>query len=304
MTGSRRKSLAWCCSITFLLLAVSLTVNAQSPTGVRSIAWTPRALAVGSPCLFEVQLDGAALGVKGQWMGEELVFSRGATPSTWYALAGVDVEGTPGQQQLALEIALSRGGSIAATRAIDVLPSTYKTMALQVPSKFVEPDAATLARIAAEKQIKDAAFEHQMELVAWRGDFVPPAHAPTTETFGTRRVFNGETASIHRGLDFRARTGTPVAAANSGVVVLAQNLFYEGGFVVIDHGQHFMTIYMHLSRIDVEVGQRVSKGQRIGLSGATGRVTGPHVHFAVRWQGAYLDPAKLLVMKLPVLAPK
>ena len=132
---------------------------------------------------------------------------------------------------------------------------------------------------------------------------MPPVHALTTETFGTRRVFNGETASIHRGLDFRARTGTPVAAANSGVVVLAQKLFYEGGYVVIDHGQQFTTMYMHLSKIDVDVGEQVSKGQQIGLSGATGRVTGPHLHFAARWQGAYLDPAILLQLDLSKLAP-
>jgi murein DD-endopeptidase MepM/ murein hydrolase activator NlpD len=304
MTGSRRKSHWWCCSLALPLLTLALTVQAQRPTVVSGVAWAPRALAVGSPCLFTVELDGAALSVVGHWMGQELVFSRGATPNAWYALAGVDVEGEPGQRQLSLEIALPRGSSLNATRMINVLPSTYKTLALHVPSKYVEPDAAMLARIAAEKEIKDAAFAHAMEQVAWRGDFVLPVHAATTETFGTRRVFNGETASIHRGLDFRAHTGTPVAAANSGVVVLAQNLFYEGGFVVIDHGQHFMTMYMHLSEIGVAAGEHVSKGQRIGLSGATGRVTGPHLHFAVRWQGAYLDPAKLFVMKLPDPASK
>jgi murein DD-endopeptidase MepM/ murein hydrolase activator NlpD len=99
-------------------------------------------------------------------------------------------------------------------------------------------------------------------------------------------------------MDCRAASGTPVHAANSGMVVLAAPLYYEGNCVVIDHGLGLFTISMHLSRIDVHEGERVVKGQRLGLSGATGRVTGPHLHWAVRWQGAYLDPAKLLRMTL------
>jgi murein DD-endopeptidase MepM/ murein hydrolase activator NlpD len=111
-------------------------------------------------------------------------------------------------------------------------------------------------------------------------------------------MFNGKLASIHKGMDFRAASGTQVRAGNSGVVVLARPLYYEGNCVVIDHGQGLFTISMHLSRIDVQEGQRVATGERLGLSGATGRVTGPHLHWAVRWQGAYLDPAKVLRLDL------
>jgi murein DD-endopeptidase MepM/ murein hydrolase activator NlpD len=99
-------------------------------------------------------------------------------------------------------------------------------------------------------------------------------------------------------MDFRAATGTPVKAGNSGVVVLARPLYYEGNFVVIDHGLGLYTQSMHLSRIDVQEGQRVATGDLLGLSGATGRVTGPHLHWAIRWQDTYLDPAKLLRLDL------
>ena len=99
-------------------------------------------------------------------------------------------------------------------------------------------------------------------------------------------------------MDFRAAPGTPVRAGNSGVVVLAQPLYYEGNCVVIDHGLGLFTISMHLSRIDVHEGEHVITGQLLGLSGATGRVTGPHLHWAVRWQNAYLDPAKMLRLDL------
>jgi murein DD-endopeptidase MepM/ murein hydrolase activator NlpD len=120
-----------------------------------------------------------------------------------------------------------------------------------------------------------------------------------TDSFGTRRMFNGQLASIHRGTDFHAPSGTPVLAANDGEVIIAQGMFYEGNLVVVDHGQQFTTLYMHLSKIEVHVGDRVTKGQRLGLSGATGRVTGPHLHLSVRWQGEWVDPVVLLRLKLP-----
>ena len=155
-----------------------------------------------------------------------------------------------------------------------------------------------LARIKTEVELKSKVFAASAEQPLWSGDFRAPVHAPPTDSFGTRRTFNGELASIHEGMDFRAATGTPVRAGNSGVVVLARPLYYEGNCVVIDHGLGLFTISMHLSRIDVHESEHVSLGKRIGLSGATGRVTGPHLHWAVRWQNAYLDPAKLLRMDL------
>jgi murein DD-endopeptidase MepM/ murein hydrolase activator NlpD len=132
----------------------------------------------------------------------------------------------------------------------------------------------------------------------WAASFRAPVTAAPTDSFGTRRIFNGKLASIHKGMDFRAATGTPVRAGNSGVVVLARPLYYEGNCVIIDHGLGLFTLSMHLSRIKVREGQRVLTGDRLGLSGATGRVTGPHLHWAVRWQGANLDPAKLLRLDL------
>ncbi|HVJ08450.1 MAG TPA: M23 family metallopeptidase [Acidisarcina sp.] len=278
--------------------------RAQSDAAIRRVNWEPQPLAVGSPCVFTVEVGGSAIGVKGHWLGHDLVFTQASQPGKWYALAGVDVEETPGRQELSIEAALPGGETARASREIEIVPSAYKTVELRVPSQFVEPDAPTLVRIAEEKKVKDAAFAHQLPAVEWRSNFVLPVNAPATDSFGTRRVFNGETASIHRGMDFRARVGTRVRAANAGEVVLAKNLFYEGGLVVIDHGQQFMTLYMHLSRIEVTAGEQVRKGQEIGLSGATGRVTGPHLHMAVRWQGAYLDPAKLFSLKLPEFPAK
>ncbi|HEX7158466.1 MAG TPA: M23 family metallopeptidase, partial [Edaphobacter sp.] len=170
------------------------------------------------------------------------------------------------------------------------------------PDRFVEPNAAELRKIAADQALKNKAFARTAAVPLWSGPFHPPLKvAPETDSFGTRRVFNGKLASVHRGLDYHARPRTPVLAVNSGRIVLARSLYYEGNCVIIDHGLGLITLYMHLSRFNVKEGAKVRRGQIIALSGGTGRVTGPHLHLGVRWQGAYLDPAKLYALQLPVL---
>ena len=116
---------------------------------------------------------------------------------------------------------------------------------------------------------------------------------------GTRRVFNGKTKSVHEGLDYAVPQGTPIHALNAGTVLLAEPLYFEGNCIVIDHGQGLLTLYLHLSEFKVKSDEHVDADRKIGLSGGTGRATGPHLHVAVRWQGVYLDPGKLLRMRSP-----
>jgi murein DD-endopeptidase MepM/ murein hydrolase activator NlpD len=162
----------------------------------------------------------------------------------------------------------------------------------------VEPSPEALKEIKEESDLKAKVYAASAAEPLWRGSFRAPVASAPTDSFGTRRMFNGKLASIHKGADFRAAAGTPVHASNSGVVVLARPLYYEGKCVIIDHGMGLFTLSMHFSRIDVHEGQHVKAGDRLGLSGATGRVTGPHLHWAVRWQGAMLDPVKLLRLNL------
>jgi murein DD-endopeptidase MepM/ murein hydrolase activator NlpD len=283
----------------FLLLFLGPADGSAQNAGFRLISWSPQRLEIGSPVLFRVDLDQPADELHGTWLNHAMVFSKAHQGNTWYALAGIDVEQTPGTFALELDATGPDGRDLHASRQVAVLPARYRTTTLHVQEKYVEPDPATLQRIAADKVVKDAAFAHQIDQPLWTGSFRSPVHFAATDSFGTRRMFNGELASIHRGTDFHAPSGTPVVAANDGVVIIAQGMFYEGNMVVIDHGQQFTTMYMHLSKIEVAVGQRVSKGERLGLSGATGRVTGPHLHFGVRWQGVYVDPVVLLGMPLP-----
>jgi hypothetical protein len=289
-----------------LLLAILLTLIAlASPAlgqsvALQNVSWSPRPLASGSPCLFKIEVQGSLSVLRGKWMDHEITFFPGG-PHTWYGLAGIDVEANPGTYQLQLEATLPDGKLLHQEQPVLVERARYKTEALHVPSRYVQPDAETLRRIESDKEIKTTAFAHEIAEPEWSGNFVAPVDTTVSEGFGTRRTFNGKLASVHRGLDYHAKPGTPVTAANSGEVVLARELFYEGNCVVLDHGQQFMTLYMHLSKLEVHEGEKVEKGQQLGLSGATGRATGPHLHVAVRWQGAYLDPAELWTLSLPKL---
>jgi Peptidase family M23 len=285
--------------VAVLLTLASLPALSQQAT---SIAWKPENLANGSPCLFVVQAPNASA-VTAQWQGHKLTFVRAQSSASWYALAGVDIEVAPGSYPLVVDLTDTNGTVSTLQRDITLTAAPYKQVPLTVPEKFVQPDAEALKIIAADRVVKDKVFGETAPRPAWSGRFSPPLRvAPRTDSFGTRRVFNGTLASVHRGLDYRAKPGTPVAAVNSGRVVLARPLYYEGNCVIIDHGLGLMTLYMHLSKFKVSEGAMVKRGQVIALSGGTGRATGPHLHLGLRWQGAYLDPAKLFRLDLPTPA--
>jgi murein DD-endopeptidase MepM/ murein hydrolase activator NlpD len=277
-----------------------LAARAQAP----SVTLAPAVVVAGSPELIRVEAPADAT-LEGEWLGQKLTFFWSQDRQAWYALAGVDVECAVGTSSLRITATLKGTGGgtpelsrIDLSRSIEIHEAHYRTGALTVAPKFVEPPEEESARIKAEIELKAKVFASSAPEPLWSGDFRAPVRAPPTDSFGTRRTFNGQLASVHKGMDFRAATGTVVRAGNSGVVVLARPLYFEGNCAVIDHGLGLYTISMHLSRIDVREGQHVSQGERVGLSGATGRVTGPHLHWAVRWQNAYLDPAKLLQMDL------
>ncbi len=126
--------------------------------------------------------------------------------------------------------------------------------------------------------------------------FIVPLDTKITSDFGKARVYNDTLKGYHSGTDFRAQVGVPIQASNDGVVVLAKDRFYSGGSIIIDHGQGIYTCYFHMSKFDVEKGQRVKKGQIIGLSGDSGRVTGPHLHFSARVSGVQVDPLQLITL--------
>lgn len=232
-------------------------------------------------------------------MEHDLFFSYEASKKIWFAIAGVSLETRPGKYSLVLTARTNKNEEILVTRQVAIIRGKYRRISVNVPKQFTEPSTDQVMEIKQEKALKQELFSRMDPKRQWEGDFVAPVAATVSDVFGTTREFNGKTLSMHQGLDYAVPTGTPVAALNRGTVWLARSLFFEGNCVVLDHGQGLLSLYMHLSRLDVKEGETVEKGQDIGLSGGTGRATGPHLHIAVRWQGVYVNPATLLSLKLP-----
>lgn len=281
-------------------LLLALAANSSAATADR---WTvvnqPARLVNGSPVLFRVTTPKAVRTLSGTWLGHEIAFSSDANRKSWFALAGVSLETKPGSYTIALQAETTAGPTISFQKKFRVQRQRYPRVPLKVPDRYTAPSPEDLRQIEHDKEIKVEVLKTVSAGREWEGSFAPPVKAGISDVFGVERVFNGTVQSAHQGLDFRVPTGTPVAAVNRGRVVLARPMFFEGNWVVIDHGQGLLTLYLHLSSFSVKEGDEVSKGQPIGLSGGTGRATGPHLHLAVRWQGVYLNPQVLLQLKLP-----
>jgi murein DD-endopeptidase MepM/ murein hydrolase activator NlpD len=177
---------------------------------------------------------------------------------------------------------------------LKVKEGNYKSEKLSVSSSKVK--LAKKDRLRAKKEYKEAmrVYNSVSDEIYWEKDFIKPMKSKITSPFGTKRVYNKMIKRFHTGTDFRAKVGTPIVASNDGVVRIAKDRFYAGGSVVIDHGHGVYTCYYHLSEIDVKAGEKIKRGEQLGLSGATGRVTGPHLHFAVYVNGKIVAPMQFI----------
>lgn len=264
-----------------------------------SVSWQPTHPVNGSPVVFHVTSSKQLKSLSGKWLEHEVFFASDSQGKVWYGIAGASLETHPGNYPLELKGANVAGQDLSFQKRVPVGKGKYHSIAASVPKQYTEPSAEQLKKIDQDKALKEHAFARITSEREWAGSFHAPAKAQISDVFGTSRTFNGRVQSVHQGLDYAVPEGTPVAALNSGTVLLAQPLFFEGNCVVLDHGQGLLTLYLHLSKIEVKEGDRISSGEKIGLSGGTGRATGPHLHVAVRWQGVYLNPATLLGLKLP-----
>jgi len=213
----------------------------------------------------------------------------------WFTLVGVDLDASPGVHAADMTWTYRDGRVRHAARKIDVAERQFRTTRLQVAPKYVELSAADEARAARERREINAIYAQITPEAYWNQPFAVPIPGTTGgRNFGHRRVFNDQPRAPHSGADLTAVAGTPVRATNRGRVVLAKALFFSGNAVFIDHGLGIYSVYLHLSEIRVKPGEMIDRGQVLGLSGATGRVTGPHLHWGVRAQGARVDPFSLL----------
>jgi len=235
--------------------------------------------------------------VRGAMAGEPLHFMR-STAGAWHAIGGVpvDAEGS----LLANAVIERASGKTETARVRFTLPKVPPPVAqpLAVDSSFTKPlDAATIARIDSENaRAREIGRRAHDSPPMWTASFLKPRTSVVTSEFGSGRLFNGALTTRHLGVDFRGAVGESVRASNRGVVALVDNFFLAGNVVYIDHGGGVVTSYFHLSKTLVAAGDTVKRGQEIGLVGQTGRVTGPHLHWAARYGATTVNPLDLLAV--------
>ena len=200
----------------------------------------------------------------------------------WYGVVGIPLRREPGPATLTID---------DETLEFEVVPHQYREQRLTVERSYVEPDQAQLDRIFAERRIIDAALGNYRDAELTSLALPAPVPGRQSPSFGFRRFFNDQPRSPHSGMDITANLGTEIVAPRAGVVTATGEYFFNGNTVIVDHGQGFVTMYCHLHRIDVEEGQTIEPGDVLGLVGATGRVTGAHLHFGTYLTGTAVDPA-------------
>jgi murein DD-endopeptidase MepM/ murein hydrolase activator NlpD len=226
-----------------------------------------------------------------QWMNQELFMAPYENGKTWFGFFGADLKLKPGSYPLVVKTA-----SAGFRKQIDirVLSKDYGVRQLTLPKEMVDLDATTFERVKREAAIMKEVLAAPPTAPQWKGPFVKPLSGEVVGPFGQASIINGMPRSPHSGVDLKAESGTPVAAINSGRVVLTGEHFFNGLFVVVDHGGAIQSMYFHLDKILVQQGDQVTRGQTVGLLGATGRATGPHLHFGIRINGARIDPVQFM----------
>lgn len=280
----------------FLVLAPVIGVLLWAAMGVSTVTAAPdlslqaRSFRPGELVVVKVSTPADAAVVVVRAFGRDLPTHR-VGPGTWRAFAGLDLDVTPSKHEISASI---DGRMVVET--IQVVTRTFPVRRLKVNPDFVNPPPEVAARIEEESRLIERAYAEGAIAPLWEGAFVRPVPHEANSRFGTRSVFNGEARAPHGGTDFLSPAGTPVRAPNAGHVVIARDLYFAGQSVMLDHGGGLFSQLAHLSRIEVREGDTVQAGQVVGRVGATGRVTGAHLHWAVRVSGARVDALSLLAL--------
>jgi murein DD-endopeptidase MepM/ murein hydrolase activator NlpD len=258
-----------------------------------SIAVSNNAPVLGDPVLVEVAANRGVDNLALRWKGAAWPM-REIAPGRYEGVIGVDLDDPAGPAVVSAEGFLD-GARVRAKTEVMISPRKFAVQKLTLPKGMAEFDNATLARIGAEAAELSLRFS-RVTPPRWRIPFLPPVEEYRPENFGTRRVINGDPRMPHSGVDIRLPEGTPVRAIADGRVAFAGEQFFGGRSVVIDHGGGVFSLYYHLKEFSVAEGQKISRGDRIGSVGATGRATGPHLHLGVRVPGGRVDPTRLFAL--------
>jgi len=286
------------CALITLVFSIFLTLVIFPACGLSaSLEFEcPEKVFQGEPFPVRIRSDTRLESVELSWLSDSVFSSPREVEGKWQYdfILGTDVKtDTSGMKLLSVRL---RSGAIdhGFSWQIQVLERSYPEERLTVPGNMVSPPGDVLSRIARERELVRKALETSTSETMWALPFSKPLSGDVTSPYGQRRYYNGRPGTRHGGVDFRAARGTAVKAAAEGVVVLAGDHYFAGKSVYIDHGNRVISMYFHLSSITVEQGERVACGDVLGLSGMSGRVTGPHLHFGVCVCGEMVDPLELL----------
>jgi murein DD-endopeptidase MepM/ murein hydrolase activator NlpD len=242
----------------------------------------------------ELQIPSQGLSAVAGRLGKEIIPFYRNGEGTYAALVGIDLEAKSGMVKVIVKGTTDAGAHREIVIALRIKPKLFRKEFFSVAAEFDNLSEEVLERIHREQEEFSRAFATSTPQRLWEGAFVPPVSAEISSPFGYRRVINGTPRAPHTGTDLRVPTGTEVRAPNHGKVVLLGDFFFSGNSVILDHGGGLFTMYFHLSEFRVEEGATVGKGDVIGLSGMTGRVTGPHLHWGARLNNARIDPFELV----------
>ena len=281
--------------VAVLLPSVSAASGGQGDSDlIVNVTHRARALHPGEVVVLNVRTSEAPAAIAASAFGAELRFFPAGPANVWSTLIGIDLTVEPGDHAVTVRATAVDGSAAQTVYTLAVEPKQFATRRLRVEPRYVDPPPAVVERILRERDHLAALFPVSTAVRYWRDGFARPVPGRANSAFGRRSVFNGQPRSPHSGADFRAASGTPIEAPNDGVVVLAADLYFSGNVVIIDHGWGLYSYFAHLSAIDVAEGDRVRKGAVVGKVGATGRVTGAHLHWTVRLNDARVDPLSLL----------
>ena len=277
-------------SIAALLLGSVVSFAAGSGT----ILW-PGPVEIFQGELAEVSVTGAGVTAVEAFFGKENFFFYPNGASRFSALIGADVDAKPALAKLRLKAKTDAAAEVVAEIPVKIKPKAFAQESFNVPPTFDQRTPEALEEIRREQAAFARVFAAPAAKRLWNPPFIRPVpHEASASSFGRRRIINGTPRAPHSGLDLSSPAGTEVLAANHGRVALAGHFYFAGGSVVLDHGGALFTMYFHLSEIRVGEGAVVGKGDVLGLSGASGRVTGAHLHWGARLANARVDPLDLL----------
>jgi murein DD-endopeptidase MepM/ murein hydrolase activator NlpD len=250
----------------------------------------------GSLLLADVASTKKLPALTSEWDGHPLpLWNEGEKTATLHALIGIDLEKPAGKYEWKISWPGTDGKESSCSLPVVVRIGKFPTEHLKVEQQYIQPDPEQEKRVAEDQKKMRAIYDTVTPERLWKGKFRLPLKEVTTGgNFGRRRVLNGQARSPHSGVDFPAAAGTAVFASQSGNVVLAEELYYSGNTVVVDHGYGIYTMYCHLSKIGVAAGDKIEAGDELGKVGATGRVTGPHLHWALTIQHARVNGMQIV----------